>query len=88
MYVKIEKVVAVVQDVVNGKHGIYVVTTSDEINGSITFSLRKEVWQEKENPKAGDCVVLLELHKRRRGWRASKARFFTLKNKREKNHQH
>ena len=77
---KAEKIVAVVQDVINGKHGIYVVTTSDEINGSITFSLRKEVWQERKNPKQGDYVVLSELHKKRRGWRAEKARFFSLVN--------
>ena len=38
-----ETVVAVVQRIIEGKHGRYVVTTSEEIEGSITFSLRKEV---------------------------------------------
>ena len=40
---KAEEVVAVFQVVVMGKHGRYAVTTSDDFEGSITFSLRKEV---------------------------------------------
>ena len=68
--------VAVVQKVISvGKHGPYVVTKCDEI-GSITFSLDKETWQEKESPKPGTVVVLSQVIKKRAGWRANSARFF------------
>ena len=80
-----KEIVAVVQDIVKGKHGYYVVTTSGEIKGSITFSLRKEVWQEKSNPKPGDRVVLSELRKKRDGWYACKARFFRPEDEEEEN---
>ena len=77
--------VAVVQSIVKGKHGDYVVTTSDKIKGSITFSLRKEVWQEKGNPELGVRVVLSELRKKRGGWYACKARFFRPEDEEEEN---
>ena len=74
-----QSVVAIVQDVVNGKHGTYVVTTSKEVEGSITFSLGKEVWREDKHPEEGDRVVLLRVYQKRGGWRALEARFFGLK---------
>lgn len=67
---------AIVQTIVRGKHGSYVVATSDEINGSITFSLKKPFWEENNWPEKGTIVVLSELRKKRAGWRAMKARFF------------
>ena len=78
---KVKEVVAVVQSVVAaGNHGRYAVTISDDVEGSITFSLRKDVWQEKKDPEPGIYVVLSVLRKKRSGWRAYKARFFRLKN--------
>jgi len=82
--VKVKEVVAVVQSVVAGNHGRYAVAISNDIEGSITFSLRKDVWREKEDPEPGTYVVLLELRKKRKGWRAYKARFFGLENSLEK----
>lgn len=79
MKVKEKEVVAVVQSVVAGNHGRYAVTISDDVEGSITFSLRKDVWQEKEDPEPGIYVVLSVLRKKRSGWRAYKARFLGLK---------
>jgi len=77
--VKTEETVAVFQAVVMGKHGRYAVATSDDVEGSITFSLGEEVWQEKDDPEPGVYLVLSGLHKKRSGWRASRARFLGLK---------
>jgi hypothetical protein len=70
-------IVAVVQKIEdNGKNPGYVVTTSEKIIGSITFSLDNDIWKENANPKAGEIVVLSQLRKKRAGWRALNARFY------------
>lgn len=72
--------VAVVQKISSGKHGLYAVTTleqnSDNIKGSVTFSLQPKVWKEKIPPENGHVVILTNLTKKNAGWRANKARFF------------
>jgi len=68
---------AVVQKVVpKGKHGPFAVATSDQIEGSVTFSLDPTVWREKEWPEQGSVVLLGELQKKCAGWRAKIGRFF------------
>lgn len=71
-----EQYIAVVQRVVrDGKHGSYAVATSDQIEGSITFSLSSDVWKEKDEPQAGFEVVLRDVRSKRAGWRAHYVRF-------------
>ena len=71
-----DAVQAVVQKVVlDGKHGPYVVTTSTQVEGSITFSLDGSVWQERGIPSLGSFVLLLDLVKKQAGWRAMYGRF-------------
>lgn len=70
---------AVVQQVIReGKHGPYAVATSDQIEGSITFSLDSNVWKEDEHPRNGYEVILNDVRKKRAGWRAHSARFVRL----------
>lgn len=67
---------AVVQKVVSqGRHGAYAVATSEQIEGSVTFSLEPTVWQEKEFPEEGSVVHLWKLRQKRAGWRAKAGRF-------------
>lgn len=66
---------AIVQGVVDGRHGPYAVATSEGIRGSITFSLEEAVWEEEMRPEKGSVVLLAELQKKRGGWRAMRARF-------------
>lgn len=61
-----------------GRHGPYVVATSDRIEGSVTFSLEPTVWKEDEWPEEGTEVLLENLRKKRAGWRAKKGRFWKL----------
>lgn len=68
---------AVVQKVVSeGKHGPFVVASSDGLKGSITFSLEPNVWQEEEWPEEGMFVFLGKLRQKRAGWRAKQGRFW------------
>ena len=69
-----------VQDVVvGGRHGKYVVTTVDGIEGSVTFSLDSKVWAEGREPERGEQVCLSELtEKKGAGWRAGNARFWGI----------
>jgi hypothetical protein len=69
-----QETIAVVQDVLTGNHGRFVVTTSDSVVGSITFSLDEKVWQEASDPEPGEYVVLSDLRRKRAGWRAHSAR--------------
>ena len=70
---------AVVQKVIqDGKHGPFVVATSEEIEGSVTFSLEPTIWLEVDQPEEGMLVLLGELRKKRAGWRAKKGRFWRL----------
>lgn len=67
---------AIVQKViVHGPHGPYAVATSDNLEGSVTFSLRPSVWQEKSWPERGTVVVLSDIRRKRAGWRAQLGRF-------------
>lgn len=68
---------AIVQKVVReGKHGPFAVATSDQLKGSVTFSLEPTVWKEKEWPEEGTAVFLEELRQKRAGWRAKQGRFW------------
>lgn len=69
---------AVVQAIVpgNSSHGPYVTANNRKLKGSVTFSLRASVWQEKSKPKPGDSVFLDDVRENRSGWRAHVARFW------------
>ena len=67
---------AVVQKVIlNGRHGPYAIATSEDVIGSITFSLERAVWREERIPEHGIVVLLSDLQKKRAGWRAMVGRF-------------
>lgn len=69
--------VGVVQSIVpEGKHGPYAAATVDGLEGSVTFSLNKDVWREESHPTCGTHVVLSGIHWKNNGWRAAEARFF------------
>ena len=73
---KLEEIKAIVQKVVlEGNHGPFAVATSENIDGSITFSLEPTVWQKDEWPEQGMIVILSKLRKKRAGWRAKKGWF-------------
>lgn len=66
---------AVVQSVVpDGKHGAYAVATSENIDGSITFSLKPPIWNE-EAPESGEVVLLDKVRKKQAGWKANEVRY-------------
>lgn len=68
---------AVVQKVIReGNHGPFAVATSNQLEGSVTFSLEPTVWKEKEWPEEGMIVSLGELRRKRAGWRAKQGRFW------------
>lgn len=68
---------AVVQKLMDGRHGPYAVATADGFDGSITFALTEDVWTEDNRPEPGVYVLLSDLQKKRGGWRAKKGRFLT-----------
>lgn len=71
-----ETYVAVVDKVVNGKHGQYAVAHSEQLDGSVTFSLKSPVWQESSLPEGGIKVILSDLqYKSGAGWRSGSARY-------------
>ena len=66
---------AVVQKIVSeGEHGPYAIAREPKL-GSITFSLKRPVWQEKEWPEPGMVVMLGQVRMKRAGWRAQRGRF-------------
>lgn len=70
-------ITAIVGSVItDGPHGPFAFASSKEIDGSVTFSLSGNAWEEDELPTPGDRVVLENIKNRRAGWRAGKARFF------------
>jgi hypothetical protein len=71
---KKRSVQATVQKIVNGRHGRYAVATSEDVLGSITFSLDFPYWKEIDDPDPGTIVSLSNLRKKRDGWRAMRAR--------------
>ena len=71
-----DTVKAVVQKLIReGKHGPFAVATSDQLSGSVTFSLEPTVWRESDWPEEGTVVLLGELRQKRAGWRAKYGRF-------------
>ena len=77
---------AVVQKIVReGKHGPFAVATSDQLEGSVTFSLEPTVWKEEEWPEEGMMVSLGDLRQKRAGWRAKTGRFFRLSDEQTEN---
>jgi len=46
--------------------------------GVVTFATQNSVWQGDTEPQTGEIVILSELRKFRKGWRAMKARRFIL----------
>lgn len=80
-----DSVKAVVHKVVrDGKHGPYAISTCDEIDGSVTFSLEPTVWKGDEYPEEGSVVHLSNLRQKRAGWRAKKGRFWQLSDEQTK----
>lgn len=88
-----EKVIGIVKYVIpDGKHGAYVKALdtcekpSKKLEGYITFSIEEEqsVWTEKRSPKSGDLVVLEDIHKKLKGWRAEKARFYVPRDEKKR----
>lgn len=74
-----ENLKAIVQKVIReGKHGPYAVATSDQVQGSVTFSLEPTVWKEADWPEQGMAVFLERLRQMRAGWRAKTGRFWQL----------
>jgi len=71
---------ATVQQVCNGPHGLYMVTTLNEplagVEGSVTAGLEPPVWNEGIVPTKGTFVLLATLTSKAAGWRALHARFF------------
>jgi hypothetical protein len=71
---------AIVQSVhLRGPHGPYAFAMTEEgaETKKVTFSLNENVWQESEMPEEGVYVVISQLRKKRKGWRAYHARFLT-----------
>jgi hypothetical protein len=58
-----------------GRHGPFAVATSDQLKGSVTFSLEPTVWKEDDWPEQGVVVILGKLRQKRAGWRAKEGRF-------------
>lgn len=68
---------AVVQEVVQGKHGWYAVASLEGAAiKTATFSLEPPVWNESDHPQQGIVVILDDFRKKRAGWRAESARFY------------
>lgn len=66
-----DNIKAVVQKVIrDGKHGPFVVATSDQLEGSVTLSFKPTVWEEKEWPEEGMIILLGKLIQKRAEWRA------------------
>jgi hypothetical protein len=66
---------AVVEKVILGLHGPFVVARSDRVAGSVTFSLDHPVWQEDDRPEVGMVVILSDIRQKTAGWRAMQARY-------------
>lgn len=65
---------ATVGSIEQGRYGPYAVAYNDEL-GTVTFSLASNVWQENQKPYKSLVVVIEDVRKMARGWRAVKARF-------------
>lgn len=70
-----DRYIAVVEKVIlDGKHGPYAVARCDQL-GTVTFSLDRNVWREKDLPTEGFRVMLSDVREKRAGWRAMRGRF-------------
>ena len=58
-----------------GKHGPYAIAVSDQMEGTISFSLDPPVWNESIMPTEKMEVILSDIIKAAGGWRAMSARF-------------
>ena len=56
-----------------GPKGLYAITSTSQARGSVTFSLA-DAWDEDAPPEKGQRVVLEDLVRKGKGWRAKKAR--------------
>ena len=65
-----------VEKVVGGRHGPYVVVRVEDL-GSVTFSLDEKSWPEEDAPEPGTEVMLTKVIKKRAGWRALHSRYVT-----------
>ena len=74
------EIVAIVQDLSKGKHGLYAVATCDDFfpGQYFTVSLEKSngVWKNENLPERGTRIVLGDLSSKGQ-WRANSARFMT-----------
>lgn len=63
-----------------GRHGAYAVAYAQQaaINGDITFSLESPCWEEDSFPEAGILVVLSDVRRKTKGWRAQSARYVRI----------
>lgn len=71
-----EQVKAVVRKLVKGRYGPYAVAVVDGLEGSITFSLSADVWQDGKAPEPGSIVILSDLYRKQAGWRARRGRLY------------
>ncbi|HXV26510.1 MAG TPA: hypothetical protein VD862_00565 [Candidatus Paceibacterota bacterium] len=69
---------AIVQGTYGPSGGRYAVGTATTVTGSITFSLKRDVWGEGREPRAGEEVFLDDITRNREGWRANRARLIRL----------
>lgn len=76
------KSLAIVQEICNGRHGLFVKASTCSIS-CVTFSLTVPVWAEQENLEEGHLVVLEGFTNKRAGWRAGLARFFRPEDEKE-----
>jgi hypothetical protein len=71
----------VVQTVIReGKHGPYAVAVVRKGDGVayVTFSLTRKTWKGRTLPERGNFVVLSEINRKMKGWRAGRARFVNM----------
>ena len=84
-------VIGILQDIIpKGDHGPYGVAlrrgSIKNKENSITFSLNGDVWKDERLPNPtdfGSHLVLEDITKKDKGWRAGKARFYRLKDEEE-----
>lgn len=60
------------------KQGDHIAFTSTKTHGVVTFKISSDVWSGDGPPQKGEIVMLSNLRRFRKGWRASKARRFIL----------
>lgn len=52
--------------------------TATDDYGTVTFEISSDVWSGNGPPQKGEIVILSEMKRFRKGWRAAKARRFVL----------